>query len=241
MEKLIFNQIPLIIEDIEAIKKKKSIGGGITYAFRGIDAFMNALNPLLAKYKVTIAPEVIHNQREVIATNNGGKMNLVVLTIKYTFYAQDGSSFSTVMIGESFDSGDKASNKAQSIALKYCLMQVFMVPTEDIEDPDKYDTSKVISEPKKTSNPPPQNVTVIHPKNPVVKTDTDNAADYVKQDKTVTEAQLKRLFAMMKNSSLSEEDIKKQMKMRFNKESTKDLNMVEYDQMIKVIEANPKN
>jgi hypothetical protein len=56
--------------------------------------------------------------------------------MKYTFYAKDGSSISAVVIGEGMDSGDKASNKAMAVALKYALLQVFCIPTEDTKDPD---------------------------------------------------------------------------------------------------------
>ena len=34
------------------------------------------------------------------------------------------------------DSGDKASNKALSIAFKYACFQVFCIPTEEMKDPD---------------------------------------------------------------------------------------------------------
>jgi hypothetical protein len=34
------------------------------------------------------------------------------------------------------DSGDKATNKAMSIAFKYACFQVFCIPTEEMQDPD---------------------------------------------------------------------------------------------------------
>ena len=34
------------------------------------------------------------------------------------------------------DSGDKATNKAMSIAFKYACFQVFCIPTEEMIDPD---------------------------------------------------------------------------------------------------------
>ena len=34
------------------------------------------------------------------------------------------------------DSGDKATNKAMAIAMKYALFQVFCIPTEEMKDPD---------------------------------------------------------------------------------------------------------
>ena len=51
-------------------------------------------------------------------------------------YAPDGSNISSVIIGEGMDTGDKATNKALSIALKYAAFQIFMIPTEDVIDPD---------------------------------------------------------------------------------------------------------
>jgi hypothetical protein len=59
-----------------------------------------------------------------------------VCKIKYTFYAEDGTKVSAVVVGEAFDSGDKATNKAMSIAFKYACYQVFCIPTEDMKDPD---------------------------------------------------------------------------------------------------------
>ena len=48
----------------------------------------------------------------------------------------DGSSVETVNVGEAMDSGDKGFNKAMSIALKYSLLQMFLIPTEEQKDPD---------------------------------------------------------------------------------------------------------
>jgi hypothetical protein len=56
------------------------------------------------------------------------------------------------------DSGDKATNKAMSIAFKYACFQVFCIPTEEMIDPDK-DTPEPIKE-KKTEDKP---TTVIEP------------------------------------------------------------------------------
>ena len=56
--------------------------------------------------------------------------------MRYTFYAKDGSSVQCVVVGEGMDSGDKATNKAMSIAFKYACFQVFCIPTEEMKDPD---------------------------------------------------------------------------------------------------------
>jgi hypothetical protein len=54
--------------------------------------------------------------------------------MKFTAYAEDGSSVESVTIGEAMDSGDKSMNKAMSTAYKYALMQIFCIPTEEDKD-----------------------------------------------------------------------------------------------------------
>lgn len=63
-------------------------------------------------------------------------MQVSICKIKYTFFAEDGSSVYAIVIGEGMDTGDKATNKAMSIAFKYACFQVFCIPTEEMQDPD---------------------------------------------------------------------------------------------------------
>jgi hypothetical protein len=134
-EPKIFPAICAIMEEIGAIRKtKKNTQQGFMY--RGIDDVMNALQPLLAKHRVFVVPSVLEQVRSDRETKSGGTSHLSVFKIKYTFYADDGSSFEAVTVGESDDTGDKGSNKAMAIAFKYVLFQVFCIPTEEMPDPD---------------------------------------------------------------------------------------------------------
>ena len=57
--------------------------------------------------------------------------------IRYRFFTVDGSYIDAVVVGEGMDSGDKATNKAMSVAFKYACFQTFCIPTENlIDDPD---------------------------------------------------------------------------------------------------------
>ncbi|MBQ1576314.1 MAG: ERF family protein [Oscillospiraceae bacterium] len=103
------------------------------YKYRGIEKTVNAVKPLLAKVGVFYVPEVLNVEREERAGRNGGALIYSVLTVRYTFYAADGSSVSATVVGEGMDSGDKASNKAMSAALKYALGNVLSIPTEMID------------------------------------------------------------------------------------------------------------
>lgn len=106
------------------------------FMYRGIDDVMNALQPLLAKNKVFIVPEILEQTREERISSKGGNLIYSICKIKYKFYAEDGSSVEAITIGEGMDSGDKATNKAMAIAMKYALFQVFCIPTDEMKDPD---------------------------------------------------------------------------------------------------------
>lgn len=131
----IYESINKIMNDIPAIKKGK-YNSQQGFKFRGIDDVMNALHPLLSKYKVFIAPEVMQQTREERQTAKGGNLIYSICKIKFTFYAEDGTSIECITIGEGMDSGDKATNKAMAIAMKYALFQIFCIPTEEMIDPD---------------------------------------------------------------------------------------------------------
>lgn len=121
--------------DIGAIGKE-SRNQQQNYQYRGVDAVMNALSPILQKNGVFIFPEVLEQVREEHATPKGGRLLYSILKVKFHFMADDGSEVCAVVIGEGMDSGDKASNKAMSVAFKYACFQVFCIPTEEMKDPD---------------------------------------------------------------------------------------------------------
>lgn len=131
----IYSLIGKAMDEIGAISKD-SYNQQQKFKYRGIDAVMNALNPVMRKYGLFVTPEVLAHQREERQTANGGRLLYSILTMKYTMYAPDGSNVSAVVIGEGMDSGDKASNKAMSVAMKYAMFQLFCIPTEEMVDPD---------------------------------------------------------------------------------------------------------
>ena len=131
----IYKAIIGVMAEINAIgKDRKNQQQG--FAYRGIDDVMNELHAALTKNKVFVVPEVLYEERSTGKTRSGGDLFYTRLKIRFTFYTDDGSSVSAVVIGEAMDSGDKASNKALSIGLKYAMLQVFCIPTEDEKDPD---------------------------------------------------------------------------------------------------------
>lgn len=134
---LIYKSLSEINKGIEAIGKSKT-NTQQGFKYRGIDDVMNELHSLFAKNEVIICPKVNEIKREERLTKNGGVMFYTHLTIDFVFIASDGSFITSTVIGEAMDSADKGTNKAMSIALKYALLQMFLIPTEEDKDPDKY-------------------------------------------------------------------------------------------------------
>ncbi len=132
---LIYKQMAAILADTTAIaKSKRNAAQG--FNFRGIDDVMNELHSSFAKHGVFLTTEILEVVREEKPTKSGGTMVHQFQKLKFSFYAEDGSSVSSTVIGEAMDSGDKSGNKCMSIGLKYALLQAFLIPTEDMLDPD---------------------------------------------------------------------------------------------------------
>lgn len=101
------------------------------FSFRGIDQVYNALAPMLAKHGLVILPRITERTVTERTTQKGGVLFYVVVKAEFDFVAtEDGSKHTVVTYGEAMDSGDKATNKAMSIAYKYAAFQTFCIPTE---------------------------------------------------------------------------------------------------------------
>ena len=147
----IFSLIPKIMSEVGAISKdRKNLQQG--YSFRGIDDLYSAMQGPLSDNGVFYAPKVLHKEREERTTKSGSTLIYTILTVQFTFFADDGSSFDVITVGEAMDSGDKSANKAMSAALKYALLQLFCIPTEEDNDTENQ-THEVI--PKTQTGRPP--------------------------------------------------------------------------------------
>lgn len=133
--KQIYSAICGVMNDVGAVGKN-SKNTQQNFMFRGIDAVMNALSPALIKNKVFVVPEVTNEERTERTNSKGNVLFYTRLSVTYRFYTVDGSYVEAKVIGEAMDTGDKATNKAMSIAYKYACFQVFNIPTEEMKDPD---------------------------------------------------------------------------------------------------------
>lgn len=107
------------------------------FMFRGIDAVVNAVSPALQKAGVVVTPHLVSLERRTMQTGQGKATNSIDVIVDYTFTGPAGDSITARVPGEAFDSGDKATPKAMSVAFRIALLQALALPTDEPE-PDAY-------------------------------------------------------------------------------------------------------
>lgn len=109
-----------------------NLGGG-TVSFRGIEAAMNEISPILVNHGITITPKYSELQVIERAKDNGKFSRFATIKGSFIFAADDGSCVVAETFGEAQDSGDKAIIKAQSVAFRTAIFQIFVVPTMSMD------------------------------------------------------------------------------------------------------------
>lgn len=216
----IYESITKIMEEVPAIGKNQ-INTQQKFKFRGIDDVMNALQPILAKNKVFIVPEILEQIREERTTKSGSGLIYSICKIRYRFYAEDGTFIEAITIGEGMDSGDKATNKAMAIAMKYALFQVFCIPTEEMKDPD--------AETPEESNKKAY-------QNQQVQVKQTNQSEKENMNDLITEQQSKTIFAMMISKGL---DVEKILQKNYGITNTKQLTKQQYVSILNKLKTMP--
>lgn len=132
---------PSLVERLIAVKKdigavgKDGRNTQQGFNFRGIDAVLNAVAGPLMKHGIMAYPsKVISVNRGTATTSKGSVMNTVEVVMQYAFTDGDRTLYFEAP-GESFDSGDKATPKAMSVAYRTALIQALSLPTDE-PDPD---------------------------------------------------------------------------------------------------------
>jgi hypothetical protein len=126
-----------VMREVQGVAKKDRNTQGSGYNFRGIDAVLNAVGPAIRKVGGFIVPNVLEKASEVHPSKSGGSLNTVRLTVEFSIYGTEGEPISGVVAAEAFDSGDKATAKAMSVALRTFLLQLLALPTDE-PDPDSF-------------------------------------------------------------------------------------------------------
>lgn len=133
-----------VMEEVQTVEKKdRNRDQG--FNFRGIDATVNAVGPVLRKHGVVITPTAEHIETERYQTAKGSMMQGVIVRMRFTVHGPAGDTMDGVTFGQAADSGDKAVSKAQSVAYRVFLLQALTIPTNE-RDPDAESHERVPQE-----------------------------------------------------------------------------------------------
>lgn len=103
--------------------------------FRGIDAVVNTVGPVLRQHGVVIIPTAEDVTTERYISRGGAHMQGAIVRMRYTVHGPAGDTLTGSTYGQAADSGDKAVPKAESVAYRVFLLQGLTIPTRD-PDPD---------------------------------------------------------------------------------------------------------
>jgi hypothetical protein len=127
----VYEAIANVICDLPAIGKD-SLNQAQGFKFRGIEDIVKEIKPLLGKHGLFIVPERSTIERgEVRTAKNGSHWYPATVTIGWLIYARDGSQLWAETSGEGLDNGDKAVSKANTMAYKTLLLQLFAIADVD--------------------------------------------------------------------------------------------------------------
>jgi hypothetical protein len=127
-----------VMRDVQGIRKgDKAVGGdGRQYNFRGVDAVVNAVGPVLREHGVVVVPSrMLELTVERYETKKGTAMMGVMLHAEWRWIGPAGDSITAESWGQASDAGDKAVPKAHSVAYRTMFLETLCIPTDE-PDPD---------------------------------------------------------------------------------------------------------
>jgi hypothetical protein len=152
-----------VMDEVKSIDKNLNVGtGGSSYKGVADKDVKQVIGQAMQKNGLIILttgiiPESEMSEWDQEETYNGKtqtKHKTMVFTkikTKYTLMHESGEQVELVGYGHGADSQDKSAGKATTYALKYALLNTFLVPTGDIDDTDKDHSDSLPQKPSYTT------------------------------------------------------------------------------------------
>lgn len=122
--------------DVRAIGKGELYnGGGTRFNFRGVDTVVNCFGPVTLRHGVNVLPVNVEAEYRDTTSKANNKMHECTVRVTWLIVGPKGDTLTMQTQGEALDSADKATAKAQSVALRVLLLSGGLIPTSD-PDPD---------------------------------------------------------------------------------------------------------
>ena len=125
--------------EIRAIAKGELYNqSGTRFNFRGVDTVVNTFGPVTLKHGVHIFPVKTTAEYGDKTAKSGSKMRECSVTVTWEIMGPRGDTLTLQTMGEALDLADKATTKAQSVALRTLLLSSGLTPTHDAEPDSSY-------------------------------------------------------------------------------------------------------
>jgi hypothetical protein len=208
---MLVKKLAKVMQQVKYIEKKGT-NKFHNYKYATESDVAEKVREVLAEESVMMIPNMKEHSVRTHITAKEKTEYIATVLIEFTFMDGDtGETLSFCMAGEGQDAGDKAYYKAITGAQKYALMKAFMIPTGDDPEGDAG-----VDERNETTKPNQQ------------------------QSTQLSEAQVKRLFAIAKKHQITTEAVKRAIMDRFKKTQVADLTKAEYDEVISLMENREK-
>ena len=146
-KKTLYGKLARIAGDIERVDKDGK-NKHFNYSYAKPETVMRALKPLLAAHSIAIIPSIT----DIKQTQGEKNIRTCIHTVYTIVDGESGEEFTATWAGEAQDNADKGISKAETVALRTFLLQLFQIPAEDPDtDPDHANYSEPREQPKQRS------------------------------------------------------------------------------------------
>ncbi len=113
-----------VAKEVGVLEPSKS--GGVPFAFRGVDATVAHLTPMLNKHGVLVVPHLLSHL--VTQRDAGAKViTKAEVEVAYQFYGANGDMIEARVPGQADDFADRSTAQAMSVAYRIALLQTFHI------------------------------------------------------------------------------------------------------------------
>jgi hypothetical protein len=116
-------------------KDERVTEGPARFNYRSVDQALNVFGPACRAHGVLVLPYKVEPSYRDTTTSTGKPTRECTVLVTYRIFGPMGDHLEVQAAGESLDTQDKGSAKAQAVALRTLLYHAGLVPTRD-QDPD---------------------------------------------------------------------------------------------------------
>ncbi len=131
-----------VMATVGSVGKRDSVKEGpARFDYRGVDRALNVFGPACRLHGVLVLPVDVQASYRDTKTSTGKPTRECTVVVRYRIVGPAGDHIEVAAAGESLDTGDKGTAKAQAVALRTFLYHGGLVPTGD-QDPDSHNLER---------------------------------------------------------------------------------------------------